>query len=61
MSRRYEVSFKERIVDLIKNHNHSTSKTAKDFNVPLKTVEKWITAYNKDNMVFKNMLDKNKK
>ena len=25
---------------------------AREFNVPLKTVEKWITAYNKDNHCF---------
>ena len=26
----------------------STSKTAKEFGIPLKTVEKWITTYNKN-------------
>ena len=40
------------IVNLICNEKHSTIKTAKQFEIPLKTVEKWITAYNKDTRVF---------
>ena len=40
------------IVNLIVNEKHSTIKTAQQFEVPLKTVEKWITAYNKDSNVF---------
>ena len=33
--------------------NHvSTIKTAEEYNVPLKTLEKWITAFNKDNHCF---------
>lgn len=39
-------------VDLIYTCKQSTMKTAKDLNIPLKTLEKWITAYNKDNHVF---------
>lgn len=38
-------------VELIKN-GASTMKTAEDLNVPLKTLENWITAYNKDPHVF---------
>lgn len=30
----------------------STSKTAKEYNIPLKTVEKWVTKYNKDPNVY---------
>lgn len=52
MPRSYDLSFKKSVVDLIVNHNHSTLQTAKDFNIPLKTLEKWITAYNKNNDVF---------
>lgn len=52
MSRKYDLNFKKTVVDLIVNHNHSTLKTAQEFNIPLKTLEKWITAYNKDNNVF---------
>ena len=40
------------IVNLICNEKHSTIKTAEQFEIPLKTVEKWITAYNKDNRCF---------
>ena len=40
------------IVNLIVNEKHSTIGTAQQFDIPLKTVEKWITAYNKDNNVF---------
>lgn len=48
----YSRHFKKMIVELINIQGHSTSKTAEEFNVPLKTLEKWITAYNKDNHCF---------
>lgn len=41
-----------KIVNLIVNEKHSTLKTAQQFDIPLKTLEKWITAYNKDSTVF---------
>ena len=52
MARKYDLNFKKTVFDLIINHGHSTLKTAQEFNIPLKTLEKWITAYNKDNNVF---------
>ena len=52
MSRKYDINFKSMIVNLIVNEKHSTIKTAQQFDVPLKTVEKWITAFNKDNHCF---------
>ena len=52
MPRRYENNFKSMIVNLIVNEKHSTIKTAEQFDVPLKTLEKWITAFNKDNKCF---------
>lgn len=52
MPRKYERSFKSMIINLILNEKHSTIKTAEQFNIPLKTLEKWITAYNKNNNVF---------
>ena len=52
MPRRYENDFKSMLVNLVVNENHSTIKTAEQFEVPLKTLEKWITAYNKDHNVF---------
>lgn len=47
----YNLDFKKMAVELIKN-GASTMKTAEDLNVPLKTLENWITAYNKDPHVF---------
>lgn len=52
MARKYEKSFKSMIVNLIVKEKHSTIKTCQRFDIPLKTVEKWITAFNKDPSVF---------
>ena len=52
MSRKYDNNFKAMIVNLICNEKHSTIKTAQQFEIPLKTVEKLITAFNKDNRCF---------
>ena len=52
MPRKYDNNFKSMIVNLIVKEKHSTSKTAQQFDIPLKTLEKWITYYNKDNKVF---------
>jgi len=50
--RQYEKSFKKRAVELVKKRGKSTTITAESLNIPLKTFEKWITAYNKDNTCF---------
>lgn len=52
MPRKYDNNFKAMIINLICNEKHSTIKTAEQFDIPLKTLEKWITAYNKDHNVF---------
>ena len=52
MPRRYENNFKSMLANLIVNEKHSTIKTAEQFDVPLKTLEKWITAFNKNNKCF---------
>ena len=52
MPRRYDKDFKSMIVNLICVEKHSTIKTAEQFDIPLKTLENWITAYNKDNHCF---------
>lgn len=52
MPRKYDNNFKSMIVNLIVNEKHSTLKTTNQFDIPIKTLEKWITAYNKDNNVF---------
>ena len=51
MARRYNLDFKKMAVELIKD-GASTIATANDLNVPLKTLENWITAYNKDPNIF---------
>ena len=38
-------------------HNHSTIKTAREYNIPIKTLEKWITAFNKDNHCFDSKVE----
>ena len=48
MAQKYNRDFKKMICELIVLQKHSTMKTADEFCVPLKTVENWITAYNKD-------------
>lgn len=52
MASSYSRDFKKMTVELIKLQGHSTIKTAEEFNVPLKTLENWITAYNKDEHCF---------
>ncbi len=53
MPRKYEKKLKQKIVTIIVDKKNSTKKTAEKYDIPLKTVEKWITAYNKDKNVFK--------
>jgi len=52
MAQSYSRDFKKMISELIVIQKNSTIKTAEEFNVPLKTVENWITSYNKDNHCF---------
>jgi len=52
MAMSYSRDFKKMTVELIKLQGHSTIKTAEEFNIPLKTLENWITAYNKDEHCF---------
>lgn len=48
----YSNSIKKKLCEMICTENKSTIKTARAYNVPLKTLEKWITAYNKNNHCF---------
>ena len=48
----YSTEFKKMATELVCVSKQSTIKTAKDLNIPLKTLEKWITAYNKDHRCF---------
>lgn len=52
MNMHYNLDLKKKLcIDICINGN-STINTARDYNVPLKTLEKWITAFNKDNHCF---------
>lgn len=48
----YSTEFKKMATELVIIGKQSTIKNAEDLNIPLKTFEKWITAYNKNNKVF---------
>lgn len=48
----YSNEFKKMATELVIISKQSTIKTAQDLKIPLKTFEKWITAYNKNNKVF---------
>ena len=52
MNMYYSRELKKQLCEKIRLHGESTIKTAKDYNVPIKTLEKWITSYNKDNHCF---------
>ena len=48
----YNNELKKKLCESICFRHASTIETAKNYNVPLKTLEKWITAFNKDNHCF---------
>ena len=50
---RYTNRLKQEVCRTICDDGASTIYTAEHFNIPLKTVEKWITAYNKNPNCFK--------
>jgi hypothetical protein len=45
---KYKNSLKKKLCEMICINGKSTIKTANEYGVPLKTLEKWITAYNKN-------------
>lgn len=48
----YNNDLKKKVCHDICFDGKSTIKTAEEYNIPLKTLEKWITAFNKDNTCF---------
>lgn len=48
----YDNSLKKKLCEDICLNGKSTSITAKEFGIPLKTLEKWITAFNKNPLCF---------
>ena len=57
MPRQYEKKMKNEVAHHICVERKSTIKTAEEYKVPLKTVEKWVTAFNKNNKVFEENAD----
>lgn len=56
MNVHYNLDLKKKLCTDICIKGESTIKIAHEFNIPLKTLEKWITAFNKDNHCFDSNL-----
>ena len=54
---KYSRELKKHICELICLNGYSTLKTANEYGIPIKTLEKWITAYNKDNHCFDPIIE----
>lgn len=52
MNTSYSNSFKKKLCHEVCLSGSSTSITADNYSVPLKTLEKWITAFNKNSLCF---------
>lgn len=52
MNMHYSIDLKKKLCERICIHGDSTIRTADEYNIPLKTLEKWITAFNKDKHCF---------
>lgn len=52
MQSTYSKNLKKKVCEEICIEKQSTIKTAESYGIPLKTVEKWITSYNKNNHCF---------
>lgn len=50
--KKYTYEFKKKLCKMVCINHNSTCKTAKGYGIPLKTLEKWITAYNINNKCF---------
>ena len=52
MTNIYDNTLKKKICVAVCLEGKSTIKQAKYYDIPIKTIEKWITAFNKDNSCF---------
>ena len=52
MNLHYSIELKKKLCEQICLNNASTIKTAEEYNIPLRTLEKWITAFNKNGRCF---------
>ena len=59
MNAQYTIELKKKLCIDICINGKSTIKTAEEYNIPLKTLEKWITAFNKDNHCFDPKIEEN--
>ena len=48
----YNHDLKKKLCEKICIDHYSTLKTANKYGIPIKTLEKWVTAFNKDNHCF---------
>lgn len=53
----YNRDLKKKLCEGICLNGLSTLKTANEYNVPIKTLEKWVTAFNKDNHCFDPIIE----
>lgn len=53
----YNRQLKKKLCESICIYGASTLKTANEYNIPIKTLEKWITSYNKDNHCFDPIIE----
>lgn len=54
---KYNRELKKELCEKICINGDSTTITAKEYNIPIKTLEKWITAFNKDNHCFDPIIE----
>ena len=59
MDTQYNINLKKKLCTDICINGKSTIKSAEEYNIPLKTLEKWITAFNKDNHCFDSVKESN--
>ena len=53
----YNRELKKKLCEGICLNGLPTLKTANEYNIPIKTLEKWITAFNKDNHCFDSIIE----
>lgn len=52
MGKKYDIRIKEQVTQEICVEEKSTSSVASKYHIPLKTVEKWVTQFNKNPKAF---------
>ena len=57
MTMHYNIELKKKLCEDICINGKSTLKTANEYNILIKTLEKWITAFNKDNHCFDSKIE----